>query len=328
MESSKLNQNENVKSKPLVFYNQDLYADIESKYFDDYTKITELNDFFLELSKFILRRSPTSEDEKKNDKIKKEDKNFDEIIQEYIENCLYGNFVLLKPFSFVQSTHFTRIGFVYHFSQVFNLASEGSNFNGNDYFQLVRLICGDFPKEIINYSIQFILNEKNCDEDKFNILIPGKMFIKSLFLTLVFKEFCEESKKILEESKEGKNYAAKFLIFYEELKTKSMLPAFYAPPMGLIYSALLQLSEELVNKRVIIFSKKLLREFQSKTQMNLVSLMNAIINEVSFEKIMKNQLEIFELVSPQNKKLKFMEEVLNDDKNGDNDDENDNMNNE
>lgn len=325
MESTKkLNQNENAKFKPFVFYNQDLYCDLENKYFDDYTKITELNDFFLELSKFILRRSPASEADEKGKKTKGEDKNFDEIMREYIENCLYGNFILLKPFSFVLSTHFTRIGFVYHFSQVFNLENEGSNFNGNDYFQLVRLICGDFPKELINYSIQFIINEENCEES-FNVLIPGKTFIRSLFLNLVFKEFCEESKKILEESKESKHYATRIFKFYEELQAKSMLPAFYAPPMGLIYAVLLQLSNESVNKKIIVFSKKLLRQFESKSQISFVGLMNAIINESSYSRMLKNQLEVFELVSPQNKKLKFMEEVLNDDNTGDSGEENDNI---
>ena len=183
------NPDEETSKKPLIYYHYSHLSSFEilQATSHEYSKLTELNDFLLELTKFILRSAKSDNKDHENESNLN---NLNETIDEYVANYMNGDYILLKSFQFIQSTYLNRLCFIAHFTKLFNLMSEGVNFNGNDYFQFLKLICGDFSQELVGKTIKFIIKEKNYDEKQnLKVIIPGKTFVKSLFLTMVYKEF-------------------------------------------------------------------------------------------------------------------------------------------
>ena len=303
--------NENYSKKAVIYYS---YANRSSSELSiasshEYSKFTELNDFLLELTKHVLRSASKESKETPPNSIK-------EIIYEYTTNCLNGDYILLKSFQSIQSTHLNRICFIFHFSKLFNLESEGVNFNGNDYFQLLRLICGDFQYEILFKAIKYILKEKNENEKQIlNVLIPGKVFLKGLFLVTVYKEFCEETERILISSNNSiEKYAINILRVYHNLKERWLLEECYGPPLGMIYSILLIYAKDLEeienNKKIIVFSKVMLGIMRCKGTINAEILLNEIIYDSIFEKIVNEKMTMFSQEN-QNLKIENIENILN-----------------
>lgn len=307
------NEDENFKM-PFIYYSYSSRASFELFQLSshEYSKLTELNDFLLELTKYILR-ARKSENNSSNEEILVAD--FQETINEYISNYINGDFVLLKSFHFIQSTYLNRLCFISHFSKLFNLTSEGVHFNGKDYVQLIKLVCGDFPADLIIKAIRFILKEKKDDEEKnCKVIVPGKFFIKALFITLVFKEFLEESEKILYSNNSLENYSLNILRVYNNLKEKSLLEEFYGPPLGLLYSILVKISKKCnvwgSGKQILIFSRGDMNDIKSKVSLTIEVLIHEIINNEVFDKIVLERMGFF-WQTEQDKRLEMMEDILN-----------------
>ena len=276
---------------PLVYYSHNSSFDLHRVSSHDYSKLIELNDFLLDLTKFLLRSA------KKNDPINFEVPNviMQETIYDYITNYINGESILLKSYQLIQATYWNRLCFVSHFVRLFNLKSEEVNFNGNDYLQLLRLICGDFPEELLERTVKVILKEKMTEDKKMlKVMIPGKLFLKGLFLTIVYKEFSEETEKIFAGNDSIQNYSMNIGNIFESLKEKSILEEFYGPPLGLIYSILLKYTKDFEFKeKVIIFSKKYMGSLKTKGILNFEYFMNEIINDKIFDKKIYREMDFF-----------------------------------
>ena len=292
---------------PLVYFSQNSSFDLHRVSSHDYSKLIELNDFLIDLTKFLLRSA------KKNDPINFEAPNIiQETIYDYITNYINGESILLKSYQLIQATYWNRLCFVSHFARLYNLKSEEVNFNGNDYLQLLRLICGDFPEELLERAVKIILKEKMTeDKQMLKVMIPGRLFLKGLFLTTVYKEFSEETEKIFAGNDSIQNYSINIGDIFESLKEKSILEEFYGPPLGLIYSILLKYTKDVEFKeKVIIFSKKYMGSLKTKGILNFVYFMNEIINDKIFEKKINREMDLF---MPENikERLEFFEVILN-----------------
>jgi len=304
---------------PLVYY---LYSSSSS--FDlhrisshEYSKLIELNDFLLDLTKYLLRSAKQNERSIDNNSLK-------ETIIEYISNYINGESIFLKSFQLIQATYLNRLCFISHFARLFSLTTENVNFNGTDYFQFLRLICGDFPEELLEKTIRFILKEKVTEDKKLlKVVIPGKLFIKGIFLTTVFREFCEESERILNGNESVQNYSINIMLILENLKEKSILEEFYAPPLGLIYSIILRSAKDIdFKEKVIIFSRKMMGNLKTKGTISVDSLLNDIINDKIFEKIIYEEIGLF-WSDVTKKRLDIMENILKRESDEENDEESD-----
>lgn len=179
-----------------------------------------------------------------------------EKLNEYIIDYLKGEYVLLKSFASITLNNQNRICFISSFLTIFNLWSfltpqsnneSKPNYNGYDIFQMLKLICKDFPKsiflEMLKNTIQAIKGDIN--EEILEKRIDIKFFIKSLFLNFLYTEFLEETRKILQNDKSISNYLKIVSKLY-----KSRFHNMKMLPFGLILS-ILNLNN-LVNNELIM----------------------------------------------------------------------------
>ena len=81
-------------------------------------------------------------------------------VAEYLSQSNKGEHVLLKSFSSFNKSSMNRICFLHNFVKIFEL--ENHQRNGLDYYQLLRLLCSDFPRDIVVKSVNLVIdNPKN-----------------------------------------------------------------------------------------------------------------------------------------------------------------------
>ena len=102
---------------------------------------------------------------------------------------------------------------------------------------------------------------------------------------------------------------------------------FYAPPPGLIYSILLKYTKDVEFKeKVIIFSRKMMGSLKTKAILNFEYFFNEMVNDKIFEKIVLREIDLFWPESIKNN-LEYMENILNRESDGENEESNeDNIN--
>jgi hypothetical protein len=73
---------------------------------------------------------------------------------EYLNQCNKGEHVVLKSYNSFTKSILNRQCFLNNFCKIFETSSNARN--GIDYIQLLRLLCSDFPKEIVVNAVRLI----------------------------------------------------------------------------------------------------------------------------------------------------------------------------
>lgn len=103
---------------------------------------------------YYTDRSHKTPFEKSNCPITQVQANPNALIQEFTSQHLKGEQVLLKAYANFSKSPINRLTFLSNFVKVFEIEEERNDRNGIDYLQLLRLVCSDFPREIVLYSLR------------------------------------------------------------------------------------------------------------------------------------------------------------------------------
>jgi hypothetical protein len=71
------------------------------------------------------------------------------LLQEFTAQHLKGEQVLLKAYANFSKSPINRLTFLCNFVKVFEIDEDRNERNGIDYLQLLRLVCSDFPRDIV-----------------------------------------------------------------------------------------------------------------------------------------------------------------------------------
>ncbi|KAL9654129.1 hypothetical protein ABK040_016475 [Willaertia magna] len=90
-------------------------------------------------------------------------------ISNYFKSVVNGTNIIHKPYAYIHSTPRNRLSFVDYFEQIYSKISNEQKMNFYEYFQLVLLLCEDFPIPIISViyksiTISTTLSKKTKEE--------------------------------------------------------------------------------------------------------------------------------------------------------------------
>ncbi len=163
-----------------------------------------------------------------------------QIWPQYLSQCCRGEHVLLKSFTTFSKSPLNRICFLHNFAKIFEVQNLK---NGLDYYQLLRLMCSDFPKDIVSKASSAITGESGLHLS----LSPAK-FIHACFLFLVFSEYVEVlSLKLFEGSLEKMLPFLQIYVFIAE-QDKKIIKIFEKPPFGIMVQILLDIIQKRKHK--------------------------------------------------------------------------------
>lgn len=94
--------------------------------------------------------------------------------------------MILKSYAAFSKSAVNRRCFLHSFCRIFE--TDTNVRNGLDYFQLVRLLCSDFPKNIIANAVRLI---EGNHERMMEGLMNSERFLNAFFLTFIFDEYLE-----------------------------------------------------------------------------------------------------------------------------------------
>ena len=97
------------------------------------------------------------------------------VLAEFCQQYVKGEHVLLKAFNNFSKSSFNRLCFVCNFNKVFEIDEETTQRSGFDYLQLIRLICSDFPREILVTALKLCSGDYDLPEEAaFEKLLSGR----------------------------------------------------------------------------------------------------------------------------------------------------------
>lgn len=270
---------------------------LESLSSQEYCLFSGINEFLKDYSINFLKNYSESTN-----------KTINENLNEYIIDYLKGEYVLLKSFATITLNNQNRICFISNFLTVFNLwnfvtnqitcNSEKSYYNGYDIFQMLKLICKDFPKSIFLEMLKNTIQDAKTDnnEEILEKKLDIKCFINSFFLNFLYSEFLEETRKILQNDKSISNYLKIISKLY-----KSRFQNIKLLPFGLILS-ILNLNNEVNDNFIMVKSNDHTSKlFENINFMGLITFNDfifKILQNKNFEWIMIRELKEFQNLEP------------------------------
>jgi hypothetical protein len=129
---------------------------------EEYIFLTDLNFYISEITKMALRKTSYS---------------FKNILLEFSTSFIKKEHLYLKQFSFINATYLNKIGFVSIVARTFELKPKCKIY---DAFQLIRLLCADFSKDVFMLSARLASGDYETEEEEllqFGYL-PGTQFLK------------------------------------------------------------------------------------------------------------------------------------------------------
>ena len=246
---------------------------------EEYIELTNLKFYLIEMTKMFIK--------------KKNHLQFDKFIEEFLQIYLKGEYTLLKQYSFLNSSFLNRISFAINFGKIFDFDKKLTGF---DIIQYIKLICGDFPHQIIFESLERI-REENFNEEKKELLkieYKGKLFLKSFFLIFVYYEFYIDCKKILEKNVSTENFSKKI---YENFKKNTINFWKYSPPLNIIFKILLNYSPtgDINVQKVFTLFKPEMLDLIEGGKISLNNFIKDLIESNLFEKHIENCSKKFEI---------------------------------
>ncbi|CAD8045509.1 unnamed protein product [Paramecium sonneborni] len=110
--------------------------------------------------------------------------------QEFVQCYFKGETVLLRPYQQICNSKMNRIVFVINFNKKTQIFESFEDKSGFDYYQLTKLLCSDFPREIV---VNSLLLYANLDEDiLFKKTFTLLQFCKALLFELLFENLLQE----------------------------------------------------------------------------------------------------------------------------------------
>lgn len=280
-----------------------------------YCKMFSLADFYKDFTKTFLRNyEPDS-----SLSLKQKFKN-------YIESYLKGEYVLLKTYQTINSNYMNKVCFISNFNKLFNLGNDSEYqkntkenflFNGNDFYQLLKLCCNDFPKETVFEAINLIIISLKINEESdvfLNQIIEGKLFLKALYIKMIYHDFLNESANILNNNNSIDNYAKSIFLIYKNFKTLDIYENFYGPPLGMIYSFLIKYydNEEKFSEKIVFFNNSLMEFCNIKGSFNYNDLVYELMNDKNFDYYVEKELKQFN-IEDNDKEINEIFDIINND---------------
>ncbi|CAK70222.1 unnamed protein product (macronuclear) [Paramecium tetraurelia] len=140
--------------------------------FNQYCEKHELQSMVTECTKFFVRKANIQPQI---------------AFQEFVQCYFKGETVLLRPYQQICNSKMNRLVFVINFNKIFESFEDKSGF---DYYQLTKLLCSDFPREIVVSSLSLYANfdEELLFKKTFTLL----QFCKALLFELLFENIFQE----------------------------------------------------------------------------------------------------------------------------------------
>ncbi|CAD8134738.1 unnamed protein product [Paramecium octaurelia] len=140
--------------------------------FNQYCEKHELQSMVTECTKFFVRKANIQSQI---------------AFQEFVQCYFKGETVLLRPYQQICNSKMNRLVFVINFNKIFESFEDKSGF---DYYQLTKLLCSDFPREIVASSLSLYAN---LDEELlFKKTFTLQQFCKALLFELLFESIFQE----------------------------------------------------------------------------------------------------------------------------------------
>lgn len=94
--------------------------------------------------------------------------------------------MVLKSYSAFSKSVLNRQCFLYNFCKIFE--TETNVRNGLDYCQLFRLLCSDFPRDIVANAVRIV---EGASEKMMEALLNSEKFLNSLYISFMYCEYLE-----------------------------------------------------------------------------------------------------------------------------------------
>lgn len=89
--------------------------------------------------------------------------------------------MVLKSYASFSKSVVNRQCFLYNFCKIFE--TETNVRNGLDYYQLFRLLCSDFPKDIIVSAVRIVEGDH---EKMMEVLVNSEKFLNALYIGFIY----------------------------------------------------------------------------------------------------------------------------------------------
>ena len=145
--------------------------------------------------------------------------------------------MLLKSFSNFQKSSFSKLCFITNFSKIFDIEKTSGDKTGFDYLQLIRLVCSDFPKELVVNAVKLVLGDFEQEEGV--VLekgVKGEEFTKGLFMSCMYSEMVKELQGM------GNVKVEKVLSSFKEMYRKKKMQ-FELPSYKVVIDTLLKIAK-------------------------------------------------------------------------------------
>ena len=83
-----------------------------------------------------------------------------ELLAEYFKSIKVGTHILFREYSFISATPHNRACFIKTFQSTYaEIATKGELMQGVEYLSLLRLLCSDFPKEMVENVTKYLFGQ-------------------------------------------------------------------------------------------------------------------------------------------------------------------------
>lgn len=87
-----------------------------------------------------------------------------ELLAEYFKSIKLGTHILFREYSFISATPHNRASFIKAFYSTYKeIAAKGELMQGVEYLSLLRLLCSDFPAEMVQKVTRFIVGQSTME---------------------------------------------------------------------------------------------------------------------------------------------------------------------
>jgi Ca2+-binding EF-hand superfamily protein len=117
-----------------------------------------------------------------------------EFMADYFSNALQGRTAVARSYRYIRLTRRNRQAFLDNLAAAYACMarqgeSKGGGLTGADYMQLIKLLCQDFPNDIVA-SLTQVLDKKETD------IISFPVFVAGVNACLIYEEFFEHAEHI------------------------------------------------------------------------------------------------------------------------------------
>ena len=117
-----------------------------------------------------------------------------EFMADYFSNALQGRTAVARSYRYIRLTRRNRQAFLDNLAAAYSCLarqgeSKGGGLTGGEYLQLIKLLCQDFPNDIVR-SLTQVLDKKETD------IISFPVFVAGVNACLIYEEFFEHAEHI------------------------------------------------------------------------------------------------------------------------------------